>query len=196
LWIKRVSLHSICKDKIIHPIPKFSNFTLSKYVGSESEPVLTICGLEVTNEWAFLRYIHDKKVWEQEIDDREASLRDAAARYEALVRDLNATQTATEELRRRLTNGIEENENLYQRVHELEGRNAALALSVSRERGRSVESLSELTNVDLDINFDEFDKDRFVLHVRLQYSGKNGDRGSFRLKFHLIGHDLAVTNQF
>lgn len=53
--------------------------------------------------------------------------------------------------------GIEENERLYNRVRELEEKNG---LSVSRERGRSFDSLSDLTNIELDLDLTTLDKER------------------------------------
>lgn len=53
--------------------------------------------------------------------------------------------------------GIEENERLYNRVRELEEKNG---LSSSRERGRSFDSLSDLTNIELDLDLTALDKER------------------------------------
>lgn len=53
--------------------------------------------------------------------------------------------------------GIEENERLYTKVRELEERGG---LSVSRERGRSFDSLSDLTNIELDLDLNSLDKER------------------------------------
>lgn len=70
-----------------------------------------------------------------------------------------------------LTRDIEENEALYNHVHELEGRARSTSsssaggcngLSASREKGRSVDSLSDLTNIDLDLDLAQIDRDRQV----------------------------------
>lgn len=53
--------------------------------------------------------------------------------------------------------GIEENERLYNRVRDLEEKNG---LSASRERGRSYDSLSDLTNIELDLDLTALDKER------------------------------------
>lgn len=53
--------------------------------------------------------------------------------------------------------GIEENEKLYNRVRELEEKNG---LAASRERGRSFDSLSDLTNIELDLDLTALDKER------------------------------------
>lgn len=70
-----------------------------------------------------------------------------------------------------MARGIEENEALYRRVHELEGHAGSASgssaggsngLSASREKGRSVDSLSDLTNIDLDLDLAQIDKERQV----------------------------------
>lgn len=53
--------------------------------------------------------------------------------------------------------GIEENERLYNRARELEEKNG---FSTSRERGRSFDSLSDLTNIELDLDLTALDKER------------------------------------
>lgn len=55
----------------------------------------------------------------------------------------------------RLACAIEENEALYLRVKELEK-----PVSSVRDRARSVDSLSDLTNIDLDLNLEQLDKER------------------------------------
>lgn len=53
--------------------------------------------------------------------------------------------------------GIDENERLYSKIRELEDKGG---LSSSRERGRSFDSLSDLTNIELDLDFNALDKER------------------------------------
>lgn len=53
--------------------------------------------------------------------------------------------------------GIEENEKLYNRVRELEEKNGLVA---SRERGRSFDSLSDLTHIELDLDLTALNKER------------------------------------
>lgn len=53
--------------------------------------------------------------------------------------------------------GIEENERLYNRMREMEEKNG---FSASRERGRSFDSLSDLTNIELDLDLAALDKER------------------------------------
>ena len=91
----------------------------------------------------------------------------ACCRCDALPQE--AAEAAS--LGEQLTRGIEENEALYSRVHELEGRAGSTSsssaggcngLSASREKGHSVDSLSDLTNIDLDLDLAQIDRDRQV----------------------------------
>jgi uncharacterized protein (DUF3084 family) len=62
----------------------------------------------------------------------------------------------------RLARGIEENESLYRRVRELEGRSVPISASIRDSRARSLDSLSDLTNIDLDLDTENMDKERLV----------------------------------
>lgn len=63
----------------------------------------------------------------------------------------------------RLARGIEENESLYRRVRELEGRSVpSINSSIRDSRARSLDSLSDLTNIDLDLDTENMDKERLV----------------------------------
>lgn len=90
----------------------------------------------------------------------------ACCRCDALPQE--AAEAAS--LGEQLTQGIE-NEALYSHVHELEGRAGSTSsssaggcngLSASREKGHSVDSLSDLTNIDLDLDLAQIDRDRQV----------------------------------
>jgi len=79
-----------------------------------------------------------------------------------------------------LARGIEENEALYRRVRELEGRagsassnstSGSSGLSASREKGRSVDSLSDLTNIDHDLDLAQIDKERQVKLLPFTWHG-------------------------
>lgn len=62
----------------------------------------------------------------------------------------------------RLAAGIEENDQLYRRVRELDTGRAHSLPPISRSR--SVDSLSDLTNIQLDLDLSQLDKDRYALH--------------------------------
>lgn len=85
-----------------------------------------------------------------------------------LREELSATDELTRHLRdelesitNRLAAGIEENDQLYRRLRELEGKGQA---TPPHPRSRSVDSLSDLTNIQLDLDLAQLDKDRFVIH--------------------------------
>ena len=110
-------------------------------------------------------YASDKESWEIKLEDVTSMLRVASERCEMLTEELTLSEENVQVLKSELTNlserlmrGLEENEGLYGRMRELEGR----CLSSSRERGRSVDSLSDLTNVDLDINLETLNKERII----------------------------------
>lgn len=110
-------------------------------------------------------YASDKEAWEMKLADVTSMLHVATDRCEMLARELTSNEQTIEALKTELTNlserlmrGLEENEGLYGRMRELEGR----CLSSSRERGRSVDSLSDLTNIDLDVDLDNLDKERII----------------------------------
>ncbi|XP_063226112.1 protein outspread isoform X2 [Bacillus rossius redtenbacheri] len=116
------------------------------------------------------RYREDSEKWKDELKDQECACEEAKDRCRVLSLELASSQEAIEHLRgeviglgERLARGIEENESLYRRLRELEGRGGAGVLSSSsRERGRSVDSLSDLTNIDLDLDLTEMDKERIM----------------------------------
>lgn len=70
-----------------------------------------------------------------------------------------------ESVTNRLAVGIEENEALYRRLRELESRSGTTVHTSMREKARSVDSLSDLTNIDFDLDVMQLDKDRLVLQV-------------------------------
>ncbi|XP_018046849.1 PREDICTED: protein outspread isoform X1 [Atta colombica] len=111
-------------------------------------------------------YNREKEVLECKLLETEAILRETTERCEMLTNELTSShrsvehlQTETATLSDRLSQGIEENERLYNRVRELEEKNG---LSVSRERGRSFDSLSDLTNIELDLDLTALDKERVM----------------------------------
>jgi hypothetical protein len=113
------------------------------------------------------RYHEDNEEWQQKLADAESALAAACCRCDTLTREAAEAASLGEQLAR----GIEENEALYRRVHELEGRAGSTSsssgggsngLSASREKGRSVDSLSDLTNIDLDLDLAQIDKERQV----------------------------------
>uniref|UniRef100_A0A8D8YE07 Protein outspread n=1 Tax=Cacopsylla melanoneura TaxID=428564 RepID=A0A8D8YE07_9HEMI len=118
------------------------------------------------------RYFQEKSTWEQELNAAEIELVTSGQRVEELCRQLGSSReqvvrlreelesvTRTkQDLEERMNRGMEENENLYRRIRDLEGNHHSLRES----KGRSLDSLSDLTNVFLDLDLDQLDKDRVV----------------------------------
>ncbi|XP_066599345.1 protein outspread isoform X3 [Prorops nasuta] len=111
-------------------------------------------------------YNRDKEMLECKLMETEAILRETAERCEMLSNELSDSHGNVEHLQLevaslsdRLSQGIEENDRLYSRIRELEGKSS---LSVSRDRGRSFDSLSDLTNIDLDRDLSTLDKERIM----------------------------------
>lgn len=112
-------------------------------------------------------YSQDKDLWERKLHENELLLRDAADRCELLGSEVNSGRQTIEQLQfelsnlsERLAQGIDENDSLYKRIRELD--RPIFGLKSGREKGRSVDSLSDLTNIDLDLNLQEFDKERVI----------------------------------
>ncbi|XP_078044658.1 myosin phosphatase Rho interacting protein outspread isoform X3 [Augochlora pura] len=111
-------------------------------------------------------YTRDKEVLECKLLETEAILRETSERCEMLAKELASSHRTVEHLQTeiaslsdRLSQGIEENERLYSKVRELEEKGG---LSSSRERGRSFDSLSDLTNIELDLDLNSLDKERIM----------------------------------
>ncbi|XP_065217699.1 protein outspread isoform X2 [Planococcus citri] len=113
-------------------------------------------------------YMEEKSNWQKEIRATECELHETEERYTELCCELASSREHVEQLRNelasvseRLARGIEENESLYRRLRELEGRGTALS-SIRETKGRSLDSLSDLTNIDFDMDFAQYDKDRIA----------------------------------
>ncbi|OAD60839.1 Protein outspread [Eufriesea mexicana] len=111
-------------------------------------------------------YNRDKEMLECKLLETEAILRETSERCEMLTKELASSHRTVEHLQseiaslsNRLSQGIDENERLYSKVRELEDKGG---LSAARERGRSFDSLSDLTNIELDLDLNSLDKERIV----------------------------------
>ncbi|XP_076233527.1 myosin phosphatase Rho interacting protein outspread isoform X1 [Calliopsis andreniformis] len=111
-------------------------------------------------------YTRDKEILECKLLETEAILRESSERCEMLSKELASSHRTVEHLQTeiaslsdRLSQGIDENERLYTKVRELEEKGG---LSASRERGRSFDSLSDLTNIELDLDLNSLDKERIM----------------------------------
>ncbi|XP_053988582.1 protein outspread isoform X2 [Hylaeus volcanicus] len=111
-------------------------------------------------------YTRDKEMLECKLLETEAILRETSERCEMLTKELASSHRTVEHMQMeiaslsdRLSQGIEENDRLYGKVRELEEKGG---LSSSRERGRSFDSLSDLTNIELDLDLNSLDKERIM----------------------------------
>ncbi|CAK9821946.1 Protein outspread [Anthophora retusa] len=134
-------------------------------------------------------YSRDKEMLECKLLKTEAILRETSERCEMLSKELATSHRTVEHLQSEIASlsnrlsqgtlvtlkrtyrvfarvidyvtglGIDENERLYSKVRELEEKGG---LSSSRERGRSFDSLSDLTNIELDLDLNSLDKERIM----------------------------------
>ncbi|XP_050443852.1 protein outspread isoform X2 [Adelges cooleyi] len=110
-----------------------------------------------------------RKLYRDEKKNWEAALLSVQNQSEQQIEELERTREQVSRLRGtladvsdRLARGIEENESLYRRVRELEGRSMPINTSIRDSRARSLDSLSDLTNIDLDLDTENMDKERIV----------------------------------
>ncbi|XP_077291879.1 myosin phosphatase Rho interacting protein outspread [Arctopsyche grandis] len=113
------------------------------------------------------RYSQDKVSWERKLSETEAFLRESTERCELLKRQLANGQETIQSLQNELTQlndklvrSAEENDNLYLKIKDLGGRNSSLSLS--RNKGRSCESLRDLANIDLDQDIETMNKEQII----------------------------------
>lgn len=104
------------------------------------------------------RYSSDKDEWEKALVQAEGELDDTSRRLTTALSQLTEAKETTERLATevsrlevRLTEAIEENEALYAR------------LKPGSNRARSMDSLSDLTNIDLTLDLSRLDKERLVI---------------------------------
>ncbi|CAH1714851.1 unnamed protein product [Aphis gossypii] len=110
-----------------------------------------------------------KKIYRDEKKNWETALCSVQNESEKHLEELERTREQVSRLRGTLTDvsdrlarGIEENESLYRRVRELEGRSVPINVSIRDSRARSLDSLSDLTNIDLDLDTENMDKERII----------------------------------
>lgn len=113
------------------------------------------------------RYSHDKCSWERKITETEAFLRESTEHCELLKRQLangqesiQCLQSELSQLNEKLIRSSEENECLYLKIKDMGGRNSSLSLT--RGKGRSVESLRDLANIDLDQDIETMNKEKII----------------------------------
>ncbi|XP_037869507.1 protein outspread isoform X4 [Bombyx mori] len=112
-------------------------------------------------------YNQDKTLWENKLTETQNFLKESTEHCELLTQQLSAAQENIKQLQRelnelndKLVKSVKENDNLYTRIRELEGRVAAE--SPSREKRKSIGSLSDLTNIKQDLNLEALEKNRLI----------------------------------
>ncbi|CAH0748547.1 unnamed protein product [Diatraea saccharalis] len=112
-------------------------------------------------------YSQDKSMWENKLTETQNFLKESTEHCELLTRQLTSAQDTIKQLQRdlnelneKLLKSVKENENLYSRIRDLEGRVATE--SPSREKRKSIGSLSDLANINHDLNLDTLEKSRLI----------------------------------
>lgn len=112
-------------------------------------------------------YNQDKTMWETKLTETQNFLKESTEHCELLTRQLASAQETIAQLQRelnelndRLLKSVKENDNLYAKIRDLEGR--VVNESPTREKRKSVGSLSDLTNLNTDLNFESLDKNRLI----------------------------------
>ncbi|KAM3961288.1 LOW QUALITY PROTEIN: myosin phosphatase Rho interacting protein outspread [Aphomia sociella] len=111
-------------------------------------------------------YNQDKTMWETKLTETQNFLKESTEHCELLTRQLTSAQENVKqlqlelsELSDKLLKSVKENDNLYERIRELEAR--VVAESPTRKR-KSISSLSELSNLNQDINLESLEKNKLI----------------------------------
>ncbi|XP_013195043.2 protein outspread isoform X2 [Amyelois transitella] len=112
-------------------------------------------------------YNQDKTMWETKLRETQNFLKESTEHCELLTRQLTSAQETVVQLQTELTDlndkllkSVKENEVLYDRIQDLEGRLSAE--SPTKEKRKSISSLSDLTNMDHDLNMESLEKDQLI----------------------------------
>ncbi|KAI8434633.1 hypothetical protein MSG28_003166 [Choristoneura fumiferana] len=112
-------------------------------------------------------YNQDKSTWETKLTETQNFLKESTEHCELLTRQLASAQETVQqlqqelsELNEKLLKSVKENDNLYVRIRELEGRVASE--SPVREKRKSIGSLSDLSNLNQDLNLESLEKNRLI----------------------------------
>lgn len=112
-------------------------------------------------------YNQDKTMWETKLTETQNFLKESTEHCELLTRQLTTAQETVKQLQRelnelneKLLKSVKDNDNLYTRIRELEGR--IVAESPTKEKRKSIGSLSELNNLNHDLNLESLEKTRLI----------------------------------
>ncbi|XP_072943542.1 protein outspread isoform X2 [Epargyreus clarus] len=112
-------------------------------------------------------YNQDKNMWENKLTETQNFLKESTEHCELLTRQLSSAQETIKQLQKelnelndKLLKSVKENDNLYSRIRDLEGR--VTAESPTKEKRKSIGSLSDLTNLNQDLNLETLEKNRLI----------------------------------
>ncbi|XP_047528318.1 protein outspread isoform X1 [Vanessa atalanta] len=112
-------------------------------------------------------YNQDKTMWENKLTETQNFLKESTEHCELLTSQLATAQETIKQLQKelnelneRLLKNIKENDHLYLRIRELEGK--IIAESPTREKRKSIGSLSDLSNINQDLNLESLEKNRLI----------------------------------
>lgn len=114
-------------------------------------------------------YNQDKSLWESKLKETQNFLKESTEHCEVLTRQLASAQETivqlqheVNELNDKLLNSVKESDSLYTRIRDLEGRSLVESALPTKEKRKSIGSLSDLTNLNQDINLESMEKDRLI----------------------------------
>ncbi|KAF9422246.1 hypothetical protein HW555_002055 [Spodoptera exigua] len=114
-------------------------------------------------------YNQDKSLWENKLTETQNFLKESTEHCELLTRQLASAQETIAQLQRevnelneKLLKSVRENDSLYSRIRDLEGRTLVESTLPSKEKRKSIGSLSDLTNLNQDLNLEAMEKDKLI----------------------------------
>lgn len=112
-------------------------------------------------------YNQDKTMWENKLTETQNFLKESTEHCELLTSQLTTAQDTIKQLQKelselneRLLKSVKENDNLYKRIRDLEGK--INAESPTREKRKSIGSLGDLSNINQDLNLESLEKNRLI----------------------------------
>nr|XP_021180931.2 protein outspread isoform X2 [Helicoverpa armigera] len=114
-------------------------------------------------------YNQDKSLWESKLTETQNFLKESTEHCELLTRQLASAQATiaqlqleVNELNEKLLKSVKESDSLYTRIRDLEGRSLVESAIPTKEKRKSIGSLSDLTNLNQDINLESMEKDKLI----------------------------------
>lgn len=114
-------------------------------------------------------YNQDKTLWESKLTETQNFLKESTEQCELLTRQLTSAQETIvqlqqelNELNEKLLKSVEENDSLYVRIRDLEGRSLVESVSPAKEKRKSIGSLSDLSNINQDLNLESIERDKLI----------------------------------